>query len=145
MSEGDPVKIALPNTTRKKLSFRPAPGRQASVPQLTFSWRVDDSAGFAAVGKNADAVLGALVKSAHAEQETLAGKPGVADSVQRIGDQAALFAYVDARRLARADGTRAGGSAPMFLAIGKRAGAASVRLEISKAAIDWALQSALGQ
>jgi len=97
-------------------------------------------------GKNADPLLKQVLESAHGQGETLAAKAGIADGVQRIGDQAALFAYADSRFLGLwgEGGGASAVPAPLLLALGKRASLGYLRLEISKPAIDLALHSALG-
>ncbi|HEY1537093.1 MAG TPA: hypothetical protein VGF76_23900 [Polyangiaceae bacterium] len=135
----------FPNVSRKQLTFTPSAGHKASVPPLSFAWLIDDKQGFAAAGRNADPLLKQVVESAHGQGETLASKAGISDGVQRIGDQAALFAYADARFVGlMAEGGASAVPAPLLLALGKRASVGYLRLEISKPAIDLALHSALG-
>ena len=136
----------FPNVSRKRLVFTPTAGHEATVPALSFAWLIDDKQSFAAAGRNADPVLKQVVESAHGQGETLAGKAGISDGVQRIGDQAALFAYADARFIGSL-GEGGGASAvpaPLLVALGKRASLGYLRLEISRPAIDLALHSALG-
>ena len=136
----------VPNVTRKQLTFTAMAGHKTSVPPLSFAWSVDEKQGFAAAGKNADPLLKQVLESAHGQGETLAAKAGIAEGVQRIGDQAALFAYADSRFLGLwgESGGASAVPAPLLLALGKRASLGYLRLEISKPAIDLALHSALG-
>ncbi len=144
VTEGMPAKSeALANVSRKQLTFTPNAARKTTVPPLSFAWLVTDQAGYAAAGKSADPVLKKVVDSARGQGDTLASKAGIAEGVQRIGDQAAVFAYADARLAAPA---AAGPSlpAPLLLSLGKRGSAGYLQLEVSKPAIDLALRSALG-
>ncbi|HET7540827.1 MAG TPA: hypothetical protein VFK05_13180 [Polyangiaceae bacterium] len=135
---------ALPNVARKRLTFAaPAPGK-TPVPPLSFAWLVAEQRAFAAAGKNGDATLKTLVQAASGAHDTLGSKAGIGESVQRIGQQAALFAYLDARLPLAGNGARPGSAAPLLLSLGKRAEGAALRLEISKPALDLALQGALG-
>ena len=136
---------ALPNVTRKKLVFAPSGPSKPAVPPLSFAWLVDDQNGFAAASKNADAVLKAVVLSAHGEHPTLVAQPGLSDAVARVGDQAALFAYLDARLAFGAVGSSSPEPAPLLLSIAKRGTSASLRLEISKPVVDLALRGVTGQ
>jgi len=88
--------------------------------------------------------LKTVLQSAQGQHDTLASKAGISDSVQRIGEQSALFAYLDARVPFGASGEQATLPAPLFLALGKREQGAALRLEITKPALDLALHSALG-
>ncbi|HEY3665166.1 MAG TPA: hypothetical protein VGL19_04160, partial [Polyangiaceae bacterium] len=132
--------------SRKLLTFLPSPAHKTTVPPLSIAWSVDEQFGFAVAGKDAEPVLKQLTDSVHGQAETLASKAGIADGVQRIGEQAALFAYADGRFVGL--GGEAGGasplSAPLLLALGKRASLGYLRLEISKPAIDLALHGMLG-
>ncbi|HEY0467082.1 MAG TPA: hypothetical protein VGC79_22930 [Polyangiaceae bacterium] len=134
----------LPNVSRKRLTFAaPAAGKKP-VPPLSFAWLVDEQRAFAAAGKNGDASLKTVVLSARGEHETLGAKPGIADSVQRMGEQAALFAYLDARVPFAASAAQAPLPAPLLLSLGKRKQGAALRVELTKPALDLALQGALG-
>ena len=135
----------LPNVTRKRLTFAAPASGKPGTPPLSFAWLVDDQRAFAGAGKNADAILKTVVQSARGEHDTLSTKAGIADSVQRIGSQAALFAYLDARAPFGASGQRAASPAPLFLSFGKREPGAALRIEITKPALDLALQGALGR
>jgi hypothetical protein len=136
---------ALPNVTRKKLVFAPSGAGKPAVPPLTFAWLVDDQNGFAAASKNADATLKAVVQSARGERATLAAQPGLSESVARVGEQAALFAYVDARFSFAAGGASSTQPAPLLLSIAKSGTGASLRVEIGKPAVDLALRGVTGQ
>jgi len=105
---------------------------------------VDEKQAFAAAAKNGDATLKTVVLSARGEHDRLGTQAGLADSVQRIGEQAALFAYLDARVAFGATGERAAVPAPLVLSLGKREHGAAVQLEIAKPALDLALSGALG-
>jgi hypothetical protein len=136
----------FPNVTRRRLTLTPAAGRKTPVPALSFAWLVEDAQGFAAAGKNADPILKQVVDSARGQADTLAVKAEIAEGVQRIGDQAALFAYLDARVLGLFAGSNGAPSAPapLLLALGKRGSSGYLHVEISKPAIGLALHSALG-
>jgi len=135
---------ALPNATHKRLTFAaPAVGKTPVQP-LSFAWLVDEQRAWAAAGKNADATLKTVVQSARGEHDTLGTTAGVAESVQRIAEHAALFAYLDARVAFGANGEQATFPAPVFLALGKRENGAALRIEIAKPGLDLALQGALG-
>ncbi len=105
---------------------------------------MDEQRAFAAASKNGDAVLKTVVQSAKGMHDTLGMKAGIADSVQRIGVQAALFAYLDARVPFAASGEQAAFPAPLLLSLGKHAEGAALRVELTKPALDLALQGALG-
>jgi hypothetical protein len=114
----------------------------AAAPPLSFAWFVEEKTSFAASGKDAEPVLKQVVQAARAAEPSLGASPGIAGGVQRIGDQAALFAYADARALAASmDATQ---PAPVFFSIGKRNQAVFLRIEVSKPAISVALDRALG-
>jgi len=135
----------LANVSRKRLTFAvPARGK-GQVPPLSFAWLVDERQGFAAASKDADATLKTVVESARGLHDALGAQAGIADSVQRIGDQAAVFAYVDARVPFGATGEQAAFPAPVLLSLGKRERGAALRVEVAKPAIDLALRGALGQ
>jgi len=134
----------LSNVTRKRLTFAAPAGGKSSVPPLSFAWLVEDERAFAAVSKNADATLKTVVQSARGEHDTLGTRPGIADSVQRIGEQSAIFAYLDARVGFGASRDQAAFPAPLFLSLAKREHDAALRIEIAKSALDLALQGALG-
>jgi len=145
VSEGAAPADALPEVTRKRLTFAaPTPGK-GQVPPLSFAWLVEERSAFAAAGKNADASLKSVVRGARGEGATLSTQAGIADSVQRIGDRAALFAYVDARAPLGASPEQAAVPAPLFLSLGKRERGVALRVEFAKPAIDIALRGALGQ
>jgi hypothetical protein len=137
---------SLPNAVRKQITFTPASGHKTAAPPLSVAWLVNDQRAFAAAGKNADVVLKRVLESAQGQGETLATAAKIADAVQRIGDQAAVFAYADARAvgLVPDGGAPSAVPAPILLALGKRGNGASLRIEISKPAIDLALHGALG-
>jgi len=145
VSDQVPPSDALPNVARKRLTFAaPAPGKPPPPP-LSFAWLVDEELAFAAASKNADATLKTVRESARAAHETLGSKPEIADAVTRMGAQAALFAYLDARVAFAANGEQAAFPAPLLLSIGKRDHGAALRIESTKPALDLALQSALGR
>ncbi|MEO8902164.1 MAG: hypothetical protein ABI488_09815 [Polyangiaceae bacterium] len=147
VAEGSAPKAeVLPNVSRKQLTFTPNAAHKAPVPPLAFAWLVSDQVGYAAAGKNADPVLKKVLDSASGQGETLAGKAGIAEGVQRIGDQAAVFAYLDARLVLppAPSGGPASPPAPLLLALGKRGNSGYLQLEISKPVIDLALHRALG-
>jgi hypothetical protein len=64
--------------------------------------------------------------------------------VQRIGAQAALFAFADAGAGAPIDGGIPVAPAPVFLSLGKRERVGFLRIEISKSATDLALRRVVG-
>jgi hypothetical protein len=134
----------LPNVTRKRLTFAAAAPGKAPVPPLSFAWLVDEQQAFAAAGKDGDAALKTVVQSARGGHDTLGAQAGMADSVQRMGEQAALFAYLDARVPLAASAEQATLPAPLLLSLGKREKGAALRFEITKPALDLALQGALG-
>ncbi|MEO7036366.1 MAG: hypothetical protein ABI548_20650 [Polyangiaceae bacterium] len=147
VAEGSaPKPELLPNVSRKQLTFTPNAAHKAPVPPLAFAWLVTDQAGYAAAGKNADPVLKKVLDSASGQGETLAGKAGIAEGVQRIGDQAAVFAYLDARLVLppAPSGKTVSSPAPLLVALGKRGNSGYLQLEISKPVIDLALHRALG-
>jgi hypothetical protein len=143
VSESRAPSDGLANVTRKRLTFA-APVGKPGTPPLSFAWMVDEQRALAAAGANADALLKTVLQSAQGQHETLATKAGIADSVRRIGEQSALFAYLDARVPFGASGEQAALPAPLFLALGKREQGAALRIEITKPALDLALHSALG-
>ncbi|HEY3256780.1 MAG TPA: hypothetical protein VGJ91_22645 [Polyangiaceae bacterium] len=134
----------LANASRKRLTFAASASEKKSLPALSFAWLVDEQRAFAAASKNGDAALKLVVQSARGERGSLGARAGIADSVQRIGGQAALFAYLDARVPFGASGEPGAGPAPLFLSFGKREHGAAVRIELAKPAIDLALQGAFG-
>jgi hypothetical protein len=73
-------------------------------------------------------LLAALAGAARGEH-ALRNVAGLAEAVDRLGAQSALFAYVDARMLG------AEHNAPALLALGKRDGRPAVYLELSRAAL----------
>ncbi|MES1173353.1 MAG: hypothetical protein ABUL62_03415 [Myxococcales bacterium] len=136
---------ALPNVTRKKLVFTPGGAGKPAVPPLSFAWLVEEQSGFAAASKHADAALKVVVQSAHGEHPTLAAQPGLSDAVERVGEQAALFAYLDARLAFGATGAASPEPAPLLISIAKRGTSANLRLEIAKPVVDLALRGVTGQ
>jgi hypothetical protein len=144
VSESKPAVDAVVNGSRRKITFSPVQGQNAATPPLTFAWLVNATDGFAAASKNADLSLKIVVGSAHGEHESLAAQVGIAESLGRIGDRAALFAYADARILAHELGDAANAVAPLLVALGWADKSAYLRLEISKPAVDLALHGALG-
>jgi hypothetical protein len=134
----------LSNVTRKRLSFAASGTRKTPVPALSFAWLVNEQKAFAAAGKNGELALKMVVQSARGEHPTLGAQAGVADAVQRIGAQAALFAYLDARVPFGTSGQQATVPAPLLVSLGKRERGAALRIEIDKTALDLALQGALG-
>jgi hypothetical protein len=145
VSEAAAPADALPNVTRKKLVFTPGGAGKPAVPALSFAWLVEDQNGFAAASKNADGALKAVVQSAHGEHPTLAAQPDLSRAIERVGEQAALFAYLDARLAFGATGASSPEPAPLLLSIAKRAPGAALRLEISKPVVDLALRGVTGQ
>jgi hypothetical protein len=148
VSDSVAPRAALPNVTRKRLTFAtptptPAAGKRP-VPPLSFAWLVDEQRAFAAAGKNGDAALKTVVESARGTRDTLGAQAGIADSVRRMGEPAALFAYLDARVPLAASAEHAALPAPLLLSLGKREKGAALRFEVSKPALDLALQGALG-
>jgi hypothetical protein len=137
---------ALADISRMQLTFTASGAGKAALPALSFAWLVTGQRAFAAAGKSADPVLKKVVDAANGQAETLGGKAGIAEAVQRVGDDAALFAYIDARLAApvAAAGGAASAPAPLFLSLGRRGSSGYLRIEISKPAIDLALHSALG-
>ncbi|MEP7052546.1 MAG: hypothetical protein ABJB12_19420 [Pseudomonadota bacterium] len=147
VSEGAPPKSAsLADVSRKQLTFTASGAHQAALPALSFAWLVAGQTAFAAAGKSADPVLKKVVDAAHGQAETLASKASIAEAVQRIGDQAAVFAYADARLVAptAVAAGPASALAPLLFSLGKRGPSGYLRVEVSKSAIDLALHSALG-
>jgi len=112
---------------------------------LSFAWLVEDQSGFAAASHNADAALKAVVESARGRRATLADTAGLTDSVRRVGEQAALYSYLDARVVFGSTGPASPAPAPVLLAVGKRGTSAWVRLEIAKPAVDLAAAGLLGK
>jgi len=136
---------SLPKAARKRLTFAGSAQGKSPFPPLSFAWLVEEERAFAAASKNGDGSLKTVVESARGQHDSLGTKPGIADSVQRVGGQAALFAYLDARVAFAASGEQAGVPAPVVLSLSKRAHGAALRVEISKPALDLALQGALGR
>ncbi len=132
----------LPQASRKRLMFAPSVGKKPAVPSLSFAWLVDSTAGFAAAGKDADPLLRQVVDSEHGAGQTLDSSAHIAASVQRIGEQAALFAFLDMR--VAGFGSEGALPAPMLLALGQRGSAGYLRIEVLKTAVDLALHGALG-
>jgi hypothetical protein len=142
VTEGAAVKSgALSNVSRKQVTFALAPGRKVNAPALSFAWLVEEGAGFAAAGKSADPLLEQVVASARSQADTLANKADIASAVQRMGDQVALYAYLDARVALAPDAPQ---PAPVLFAVGRRDSAGYLRVEIAKPAIDLMLHSAVG-
>ncbi len=132
----------FPKASRKRVVFAPSTGHKPAVPPLSFSWLVEEKTGFAVAGKDADALLKEVVTSARGQGETLASSAHITESVQRIGEQAALFAFLDARVTGL--GPETGPPAPVLLALAKRGSSGYLSVEITKAAADLALRGALG-
>jgi hypothetical protein len=132
-----------------KVTFKPtgavSHAKSMMVPALDFAWFVEEKTGFGASGRSAIPVLKKVVLAARGAEASLGGSPDISAGVQRIGDQAALFAYADTRVVGFADSTAAAQPAPMFFSIGKRESAAFLRVEVTKPAIDLALNRALGR
>jgi len=126
------------------LSFAASAPGKTPLPPLSFAWLVAEDRAFAAASKNGDATLKTVIQAASGERDTLGSKAGIGDSVQRVGQHAALFAYLDARAPLAGNGARAEAAAPLLLSLGKQSEGAALRLEISKAALDLALSGALG-
>jgi hypothetical protein len=125
-----------------KITFSPsgtATPHADPIAPLSCAWFVTDEVGYAASGKDASSALQKLVLAARGRARSLAGTPGVAESVQRAGDQAALFAYFDAQSGPKAAPAEALRPAPLFLSAGKRESIGFLRIEISKPAVDLAL------
>jgi hypothetical protein len=144
LSEGKAAVDSLPNVSRRTVTFRSAPSQKSALSALSFAWLVNPTDGFAAASKNADLSLNTVVHSARGARESLASLAGIADSLERLGGQAALFAYADARILARVDTAAPNAVAPLLMALGRAGKSGYVRLEISKPAVDLAVQAALG-
>jgi hypothetical protein len=142
VSDGPVPSEAMARVTRKRVTFTPS--GKSPAKDLSFAWLVDEKEAFAAASKNGDAVLKTVVRSARGEHDSLGMKTGIAASVQRIGEQAAMFAYLDARVAFGVSGERAASPAPLFLSLGKRERGAALHVEITKPALDLALQGALG-
>jgi hypothetical protein len=134
----------LAEVTRKRLTFAAPAGGKSRVPSLSFAWLVNEQRAFAAASKSGDGVLKTVVQSARGEHDTLGAKPSIADSVQRIGQQAAVFGYLDARVPFGENSAPADLPAPLFFSLGKRELGAALRIEIAKPTIDLALKGALG-
>jgi len=135
---------ALALATRKRVTFAASAGK-SPTPAVSFAWLVDEKEAFAAASKNGDAALKIVVRSARGEHDRLGMRAGIADSVLRIGEQAALFAYLDARVALGAGGERAALPAPLWLSLGKHERGAALHVEIAKPALDLALAGALGK
>jgi len=125
-----------------KITFSPSsaatPHTQPSSP-LSCAWFVTDEVGYAASGKDANSALQKLVLAARGRSRSLASTAGVAEGVQRAGNQAALFAYFDAQLGPKAAPAEDARQAPLFLSAGKRENIGFLRIEISKPAVDLAL------
>ena len=143
VSEPPAPSDALPNVSRKRLTFA-APAGKSPLPVLSFAWSVNEQRAFAAVGKNGEGTLKTVLESARGEHDTLSRRPGFADSVERVGSRAAVFAYVDARVVFPASGEQAAFPAPLLASLGKREQGAAVRAELTKPALDLALRGAFG-
>jgi hypothetical protein len=132
-----------------KVTFQPngslRHAQPMTLPPLDFAWFVEEKTGFGASGKSAIPVLKKVVLAARGVDASLGASPDIAGGVQRIGDQAAVFAYADARAVGAADSPAAAQPAPIFFSIGKRERAAFLRIEVTKPAIEWALNHALGR
>jgi hypothetical protein len=143
VSEPAGSSTALPNVTRRRVTFA-APSGKSALPPLTIAWSVDDQRAFAAAGKQGDETLKTLLGSSRGDHDSLGNKPGLADAVQRIGSRAALYAYLDARVVFAASSEQETLPAPVIFSLGKREHAAALRAELSKPALDLALRGALG-
>jgi hypothetical protein len=122
-----------------------AHAKSKPTPPLACAWFVEDKSGFAASGKDATPVLQKVVLAKRASGATLGASPGLLDGIQRMGDQAAIFAYADARAgIPAGAGEAAVPPAPVFLSVGKRESAGFLRLEISKQAADLVLGRIVG-
>ncbi|HKO53930.1 MAG TPA: hypothetical protein VJV79_39755 [Polyangiaceae bacterium] len=144
VSDFAPASDGLPDVSHKRLTFAATAPGKPPTPPVSFAWLVDEQRAWAAAGKNGDATLKTVVQSARGQHDTLGTAAGIAESVQRMGKQSALFAYLDARVPFGASGERAAFPAATFLALGKREQGAALRIEIAKPALDLALQGALG-
>ncbi|HYQ40741.1 MAG TPA: hypothetical protein VER11_02195 [Polyangiaceae bacterium] len=144
VSDPSPPREALPNVTRKGLTFAAKATGKRPLPPLSVAWLVDEQRAVAAASQNGDATLKVVLESARGERDTLGSKAGFADSVQRVGQRASLFAYLDARVALTARGEPSNASAPLLISLGKREHGAALRIELSKPALDLALQGALG-
>ena len=142
VSEAKAEPQALPLVSRKRVEFSVSAQRPAALPPLTFAWLVEEQLAFAAASKHADSTLKSVVLSARGERPTLESQVHLAGSVQRAGEQSALFAYLDARVLL-------GGSSPVplpvVLSVGKRDSGAALWLEVSKPALDQAVNGMVGR
>jgi hypothetical protein len=142
VSESKAEARALPNVSRKRVELAGKGKARASLPPLDFAWLVEEQLAFAAAGKQADGTLRSVVLSARGEEPTLDQQAHLAGSVQRAGERSALYAYLDGRLLL---GAAAPQAAPLVLSLGKREAGAGVWLEISKAALDQALNGLVGR
>jgi hypothetical protein len=122
-------------------------GKAAPPPPLSCAWFVADKTGFAVSGKNAERVLKKVVLAARGTDASLGSLPGIPDGVQRMGDQAALTLYGDARALAPASDSAPpmAPPEPVFVSVGKRDSSAFLRIEISKPAVSQVLDRAEGR
>jgi len=144
VSELTPPADALPNVTRKGLTFAPKTTGKRPLPPLSFAWLVDDQRAIAAASRNGDATLKRVLESERGEGDTLGAKPGMSDSVQRVGQRAPLFAYLDARVALSSEGDKSALPAPLLISLSKHQKGAALRIELTKPALDLALQGALG-
>jgi hypothetical protein len=133
-----------------KINFAPAAAaghaKPAAVPPLSCAWFVTEKMGFAAAGKDAAPVLEKVVLAARGSAASLGANANIAAGVQRIGEQAALFAYANAGSGAPAASGNAPvpPPAPVFFSSGKRENLGFLRIEISKPATDLALNRLAG-
>jgi hypothetical protein len=123
-----------------KISFVPLPdhGNSAPLPSISCAWFVEDKLSLAAAGPDAAALLEQLAHAARGSVPALGSDAEVASAVERMGQEASLFAYADARA-GGASADAANKPVPLFLSLGKHTDTGFVRLEISKRAVDLAL------
>lgn len=135
---------ALPNVTRRQLTFAAAAGKHA-LPPLSFAWSVDAQRAFAvATSKQSERTLQTVLESARGQRDTLGNKAGLSDAVQRVGSRAAFYAYLDARVAFASSGEQGPSPAPLVFSLAKRERGAALRAELAKPALDIALRGALG-
>ncbi|HEY4107047.1 MAG TPA: hypothetical protein VGM44_24270, partial [Polyangiaceae bacterium] len=123
-----------------KVSFAPLPNHpnSASLPPISCAWFVEDKLGLAAGGPDAGALLEHLAHAARGSAPALGADAEVASAVERMGQEASLFAYADARA-GETSADAANKPVPLFLSLGKHADTGFLRLEVTKRALDLAL------
>ncbi len=131
-----PVQLAQITFSRSATAKKDAP-----LPPIACAWLVAGETASFVAGKEAEPLLARLTDAARGTAPRLGGNAAVASGVARLGEGTAVFAYADARVAAERDSEQ---PAPVLLGFGQRDQTALLRVEISKPALDIALQRVTG-